>query len=59
MTDRIQTSEVGLAYIRVHGLDLVPRGCTQHLDDLDQLVNSRLSWEERLSQHQFGHDTSS
>ena len=48
-----------LHVVRVHSADLIPRWSTQHLDDLDQLVNARLAWEKRLTKHKLGHDASS
>jgi hypothetical protein len=44
-------------HVGVHGLDLIPRRSTQDLDDLYQLVDTRLSREEGLTEHQFGHYT--
>ena len=44
-------------HVGVHGLDLIPRWGTQDLDDLYQLVDTRLSREEGLTEHQFGHYT--
>eukprot|EP00754_Rhynchopus_humris_P013920 Rhum_TRINITY_DN14356_c14_g1::Rhum_TRINITY_DN14356_c14_g1_i1::g.84606::m.84606 len=46
--------EVGVAL--VHGLDLLTRGRAQHLDDLHQLVDARLSREQRLPDEQLGED---
>lgn len=45
--------------VRVHGPNLLTGGSTQNLDDLHKLVDSRLSREERLPQHELGHDASS
>lgn len=56
---RLDLWKLVLHVIRVHGTDLVPRRSSQDLDDLDQLINSRLAREQRLTQHEFGHDTSS
>ena len=41
----------------IHGADLFATRRAQDLDDFDQLVNARLSGEEGLTEHQFGHDT--
>lgn len=45
-------------YVRVHSLDLLPGGCSKDLDNLDQLIDTRFTREEGLSQHQFSHHTS-
>lgn len=50
--------ELVLHVIGVHGLDLFSRRCTQNLDDLDKLVDTTLTGEERLPLHKLGHDTS-
>ena len=50
--------EFVLHIIRVHGLDLLPRRCPQNLDDLHQLVDTTLTREQGLAQHQLSHDTS-
>lgn len=46
-----------LHIVGVHRLDLLPRRCAQNLDDLHQLVDPTLSREQRLTEHQFRHDT--
>jgi len=46
-----------LHIIRIHGLDLLPRRCSQNLDDLHQLVDAALTREQGLAQHQLRHDT--
>jgi hypothetical protein len=51
--------EFMLHIIRVHGLDLLPRRCSQNLDNLHQLVDAALAREQGLTQHQLSHDTSS
>jgi len=53
---RFYLRELVLHVIGVHRPNLFPRGCTQDLDDLDELVNARLAWEQWLSEHQLGHD---
>ena len=45
------------AHVRVHRLDLLPGRRAQHLDDFDQLVNTRFTREEWLAEHEFGHNT--
>lgn len=56
---RLDLRELVLHVIRIHGTDLVPRRSSQDLDDLDQLINARLAGEQRLTQHELRHDTSS
>lgn len=51
--------EFVLHVVRVHGADLVARGRAEHFDDFHELVDTRLAGEERLSEHEFGHDTAS
>ena len=53
---RLDLREFVLHVVGVHGLDLLPRGSTKNLYDLYELINSALSGEEGLAQHQFGHD---
>ncbi len=53
---RLDLRELVLHVVRVHGSDLFPSGRPQDLDDLDELVDARLSGEERLSQHELGHN---
>lgn len=43
--------------IGVHRADLFPSRSTKNLDDFHQLVNSRFTGEEGLSQHQLSHHT--
>jgi hypothetical protein len=57
MSDRSQQAK-RLTHVRVHGLDLVPRGRSEDLDDLDELVDAWFSREKGLAQHQLSHDTS-
>ena len=40
----------------VHAVDLVPSRSTQHFNYLDKLVDSRLSWEERLANEKLSND---
>lgn len=51
--------ELVLHVVWVHGADLIPGWSSQHLNDLNELVNSRLSREEWLSEHQLCHDAAS
>ena len=41
--------ELKLRVAGVHAVDLVLGWCSQHFDDLDELVNARLTREERLA----------
>ena len=50
--------EFVLHVVRIHGLDLFPGGRAQHFDDLDQLINPTLTWEQGLTEHQLGHNAS-
>lgn len=50
--------ELMLHVVGVHSLDLFPSWCSKDLDDLNQLINSALSREQGLTQHQLCHDTS-
>ena len=45
-----------LHVVRVHGADLFAGRGAEHLDNLDELINARLAGEERLTEHQLGHD---
>ena len=45
-----------LHVIRVHRLDLFSGGCAKDLDDLHQLIDTALTGEEWLAQHQLRHD---
>jgi hypothetical protein len=42
--------------VGIHGSDLVSGRRAEDLDDLDELVDARLSGEQRLAQHELGHD---
>ena len=50
--------ELVLHVVGVHRLDLFSSWRSKDLDYLNQLVNSALSWEQRLTQHQLCHDAS-
>lgn len=54
---RLDLRKLVFHVIGVHGADLVSRGCAKNLDDLDELVDTRLTGEQRLSQHELSHDT--
>lgn len=53
---RLDLRELVLHVVGVHGANLISSRCSQHLDDLYELVNARLAWEKRLSEHQLCHD---
>lgn len=42
--------------VGVHGSDLLASRCTQNLDNLNQLVDARLTGKQWLAKHQFCHD---
>lgn len=48
-----------LHVVGIHGADLVASRSSQNLDDLDQLVDTRLTGEQRLTEHKLSHDTAS
>ena len=54
----LDLGELVLHVVRVHRLDLLARRRPKDLDDLDQLVDTTLSWEERLPEHQLRHNAS-
>ena len=56
---RLDLRELVLHVVRVHSLDLLARRRTEHLDNLNELVNSALAGEQGLAQHQLRHDTAS
>lgn len=56
---RLDLRKLVLHVVRVHGTDLVSCGCTENLDDFDKLVDTRLTREQRLSEHELSHDTAS
>ncbi len=55
---RLDLRELVLHVVRVHRLDLLARGRSEHLDDLYELVDPALSWEERLPEHELRHHAS-
>lgn len=56
---RLNLGKLMLHVVRVHGSDLFSGWSPENLDDLDELIDTRLSWEERLTQHQLGHHATS
>lgn len=55
---RLDLRELVLHVVGVHGANLLPSRRAENLDDLDQLVNTRFTWEQRLTKHELGHDAS-
>ena len=45
-----------LFVVGVHCLNLFFRWSSEDLDDLHELVNTALSWEDRLTKHELGDD---
>lgn len=56
---RLDLRELVLHVVGVHGANLLPSRRSENFDDLNQLVNTRFTGEQRLTKHQLGHDTSS
>jgi len=57
ISSRLCESSSQQTYVGVHSLDLIPRRSSQNLDNFYQLVDARFTREQRLTQHQLGHDT--
>ena len=53
---RLDLRKLVLHVVGVHGADLVARGRAEDLYDFDKLVDARLAGEQRLAQHELGHD---
>lgn len=49
----LDLGELELGVVRVHLTNLFPCRRSQHLDDLHQLIDARVTWENRLAQEQF------
>lgn len=56
---RLDLRELVLHVVGVHGADLVASRGAQNLDDLHQLVDTRLAGEEWLTKHELSHDAAS
>lgn len=56
---RLDLRELVFHVVGVHGANLVASRSSQDLDDLDQLVNTRLTREQGLAEHELSHDTTS
>ena len=55
----LDLGELVLHVVWVHGANLLAGWGPQHLDDLNKLINARLSGEQRLTKHQLSHDAAS
>jgi len=53
---RLDLRKLVLHVVGVHGANLIPGGCAQHLDDFYELINARLAREQGLPKHEFCHD---
>lgn len=42
--------------VGIHFSNLLPRGCPQNLDNLHQLIHTRITRKYRLTQEQLGKD---
>ena len=51
--------ELELRVVRIHLLDLFSGGRAQNFDDLNQLIDARVTREDRLPEHQFRENASS
>lgn len=56
---RLDLRELVLHVVGVHGANLLSSRRAEDFDDLNQLVNTRFTREQRLTKHQLSHDTSS
>jgi hypothetical protein len=56
---RLDLGELVFHVVGVHGADLIASRSSQDLDDLNQLVDTRLTREQRLTEHELSHDTAS
>jgi hypothetical protein len=56
---RLDLGELVFHVVGVHGADLIASRSSQDLDDLNQLVDARLTREQRLTEHELSHDTAS
>jgi len=54
---RLDLRELVLHVIWVHGANLLASWGAEHFDDLDKLINARLSREQGLTKHKFRHNT--
>lgn len=56
---RLDLRELVLHVVGIHRSDLITSWGTKDLDNLDELVDTRLAGEKRLTQHQLSHNTAS
>jgi len=43
--------------IGIHAMNLFPRGCSEDLDNFNQLIDSALARKNRCTEYEFGHNT--
>ena len=55
----LDARELEFRVVGIHGMDLLLGRGPQNLDDLYQLVNARLTWEQWLSEQQLCNDAAS
>ena len=55
----LDLGELVFHVVGVHGANLIASGSSQDLDDLNQLVDTRLTGEQRLAKHELSHDAAS
>lgn len=53
----LDLGEFELSVVGVHGADFFSGGCSEDLDDLNQLVNTGITRKERLAKQQLGPHT--
>jgi len=56
---RLDLRKFVLHIVGIHGTNLVTSWGSQDFNDFDQLIDTRLSWEQRLPKHQLCHNTAS
>ena len=56
---RLNLRKLVFHVVGVHRLDLLPRRRSQNLDNFHELVDAALTREQRLAEHQLGHNTPS
>jgi len=54
--ERLDLREFVLGVVGVHGENLLTGWGTEDFDDLDQLVDTALSWEDGLAEHELSDD---
>lgn len=56
---RLNLRELVLHVVGVHSTDLLPSRRSQNLDNLHELIYTRLAREQRLAEHQLCHNAAS